>query len=93
MPLVVLSHGVPFPKPFSEWPTAKMEALMLDLQKREAALVPDARHIIAERSGHNIHQDQPELVIEAILQVVAAVRDPSTWPRTAPDATPNATPN
>jgi hypothetical protein len=33
--------------------------------------------IIATESGHNIHQDQPELVIDAIQQVVAAVRDPS----------------
>lgn len=89
MPLVVLSHGIPFPKPFPEWPTEKMEAIMLDLQNREAALVPGSRHVIAERSGHNIHQDQPELVIESILQVVAAVRDPSTWPISPnPDATP-----
>ena len=38
------------------------------------------------KSGHNIHQDQPALVIDAIRQVVAAVRDPSAW--AAPPASP-----
>jgi pimeloyl-ACP methyl ester carboxylesterase len=51
---------------------------MTALQEDLARLVPDARHVIADRSGHNIHQDQPELVIEAVRQVVEAVRDPST---------------
>lgn len=44
-----------------------------------AQMVPGAKHSIAEHSGHNIHQDQPELVIEAIRMVVDAVRDPGTW--------------
>ena len=52
---------------------------MLDAQKDLATLVPDARLVVATKSGHNIHQDQPELVIDAIAQVVAAVRDPSSW--------------
>ncbi|MGC4104822.1 MAG: alpha/beta hydrolase [Thermomicrobiales bacterium] len=90
MPLVVLSHGIPFAPPFPGWPTETMEGVMMELQDRLAALVPDARHIIAERSGHDIHQDQPDLVIAAIRQVVEAVRDPSGW--TSP-ATPDATPS
>ena len=43
------------------------------------AEVPNARLITATASGHDIHQDQPELVIDAIARVVDAVRDPSTW--------------
>jgi hypothetical protein len=39
-------------------------------------LVPNARFFIAKISGHDIHQDQPKLVTEAIRQVVAGVRDP-----------------
>ena len=78
MPLVVLSHGIPFAAPFPEWPTDQMERVMLTLQEDLAALVPNARHVIALQSGHDIHQDQPELVIEAIRQVVEAVRDPAT---------------
>lgn len=61
---------------------------MLAARQDLAQLVPDARLIIATESGHNIHQDQPELVIDAIQQVVAAVRDPSTW--AAPVASPPA---
>ena len=34
---------------------------------------------MATESGHDIHQDQPELVIEAIRQVVEGVRHPDTW--------------
>jgi len=90
MPLVVLSHGIPFAKPFPDWPTETMEGIMTDLQVRQANLVPNGRHVVADRSGHNIHQDQPDLVIAAVQQVVEAVRDPSTWPI---EATPAATPH
>jgi pimeloyl-ACP methyl ester carboxylesterase len=86
MPLVVLMHGIPFGDPFPGWPAAKMEAIMHDLQEDLATLVPNAHFAIATESGHNIHQNQPDLVIEAIRDVVEAVRDPSTW------ATQQATP-
>jgi pimeloyl-ACP methyl ester carboxylesterase len=56
-----------------------MEGIMFALQQDLAQLVPDARLIVATESGHNIHQDQPELVIDAVRQVLEAVRDPSTW--------------
>lgn len=79
MPLVVLAHGIPFAAPFPGWPTDTMEGIMLDSQRDLLTLAPDARLMIADRSGHNIHQDQPELVIDAIAQVVTGVRDPSTW--------------
>jgi pimeloyl-ACP methyl ester carboxylesterase len=48
-------------------------------QARLAALVPDARHVIATDSGHYIQLEQPALVIEAIRQVVEGVRHPNTW--------------
>jgi pimeloyl-ACP methyl ester carboxylesterase len=44
-----------------------------------ATLVPQARFFVATESGHDIHQDQPELVTEAIRQVVEGVRHPDTW--------------
>ena len=79
MPLVVLAHGIPFGDAFPGWPTDTMEGIMSALQEDLAQRVPNARLAVATESGHNIHQDQPELVIEAIRQVVDAVRDPSTW--------------
>lgn len=80
MPIVVLAHGVPFAAPIPGWPTGEMERIMLDSQHDLAQLVPDTRLVIATASGHDIHQDQPDLVIDAIEQVVTAVRDPATWP-------------
>jgi pimeloyl-ACP methyl ester carboxylesterase len=81
MPMVVLAHGIPFDAPIDGWPTDEMEGVMLDSQRDIASLVPDARLEVATESGHDIHQDQPDLVIDAIAAVVTAVRDPSTWPR------------
>jgi pimeloyl-ACP methyl ester carboxylesterase len=79
MPLVVLAHGIPFAAPSPGWPSDKMEGIMTALQEDLAKLVPSAHYAIATKSGHNIHQDQPELVIAAIREVVEAVRNPSTW--------------
>lgn len=78
MPLIVLTHGQPF-----EWgpdfPAAALEDLWPPLQENLASLVPDARLVVAKESGHFIQVQQPGLVIEAIRQVVDAVRDPDTW--------------
>jgi pimeloyl-ACP methyl ester carboxylesterase len=53
-------------------------------QDRLAALLPGARHVIATESEHYIQLQQPELVIAAVQQVVAAVRDPSSWATSTP---------
>jgi pimeloyl-ACP methyl ester carboxylesterase len=81
MPLAVLAHGKPIivldeTRGFT---TAEWEALQQASYEALAALVPQARFTVASESGHDIHQDQPELVIEAIRQVVAGVRNPDTW--------------
>jgi pimeloyl-ACP methyl ester carboxylesterase len=43
-------------------------------QERLARLVPDAKHMTNTNSGHEIHKEQPQLVINAIREVVDAVR-------------------
>ena len=86
LPLIVLTHGRPFDWPPGV-PTAAVEALWLPLQEDLAALVPDGRLVVAEKSGHFIPGDQPDLVIAAIRQVVDAVRDPASW--TTPAASPS----
>jgi pimeloyl-ACP methyl ester carboxylesterase len=88
MPLAVLAHGLPFAAPFPDWPGETMEEIMLDRERNLATLVPNARFSIAHQSGHNIHQDQPALVTEAIRQVVAGVRDRDTWYDLAACCTP-----
>ncbi|MGB3328549.1 MAG: alpha/beta hydrolase, partial [Thermomicrobiales bacterium] len=85
MPLVVLTHGKPWEWP-PGFPAAALEAVWLPLQERLAALVPDARLIVAEESGHFIQLQQPGLVTDAIRAVVDAVRTPGTWERPATPA-------
>ena len=56
------------------------DAAQMQAQARLAALVPNARHVTRTNSGHEIHKEQPRLVIDAIREVVDAVRDPAAWP-------------
>lgn len=80
MPLAVLAHGLAFPIPESSGFTSKaLEGYLLEANENLATLVPNARFFIAAESGHDIHQDQPQLVTEAIRQVVEGVRAPETW--------------
>lgn len=39
-----------------------------------AALLPGSEHITETASGHNVHQEQPQLVTDAVLGVVVEVR-------------------
>ena len=48
-----------------------------------ATLVPKAKHKIATKSSHYIQATEPQLVTDAIKQVVEAIRNPATW-TTAP---------
>ncbi len=43
-------------------------------QARLAALVPGAKHVTNTDTGHEIHKDRPQLVIDAIREVVDAAR-------------------
>lgn len=58
---------------------AELEADLTQANERLATLAPEARYWVGETSGHYVQQDQPELVIEAIRQVVTGVREPDTW--------------
>jgi pimeloyl-ACP methyl ester carboxylesterase len=80
LPLFVLTHGRPESESDPRLAAAD-ERLWRKLQAEIGALVPRSKHVIARRSGHDIHHEQPELVVAAIRDVVEAVRDPSTWTR------------
>jgi pimeloyl-ACP methyl ester carboxylesterase len=45
-----------------------------ELQQELVSLSTQGKQIIAEKSGHNIHWDQPDLVIDAIREILAQVR-------------------
>ncbi len=53
------------------------DAAQKQAQEKLAALVPNAKHIANTNSGHEIHKEQPELVIQSIREVVDAVRSGS----------------
>jgi pimeloyl-ACP methyl ester carboxylesterase len=53
------------------------DAAQKQAQDRLAKLVPNAKHITNTNSGHEIHKEQPQLVIDAIREVVDAVRSGS----------------
>jgi pimeloyl-ACP methyl ester carboxylesterase len=78
IPLVVLVHGVVMkdmiPPGWSEQQLAERERVWRELQQEMARRSPQGRVIIAEKSGHYIQNDQPDLVIDAVRRVVESVR-------------------
>ena len=50
------------------------DAAQKEAQEKLAHLVPNAKHITSTNSGHEIQKEQPQLVVDAIRQVVDAVR-------------------
>ena len=79
MPLYVLTHGRVDQPDSDPRINAADERLWQTLQDELAALVPNSKHLVAKESGHVIQHDQPGLVVEAIRDVVAAVRQPGAW--------------
>jgi hypothetical protein len=71
---------------------AAQARLWLELQADLAELVPGRREVVAERSGHSIHQSQLELVVDAIRQVVGAARQQSAGPAPRTNTTGMSTP-
>ena len=79
MPLFVLTHGR-VDQPDTDPRINADERLWQTLQNWLAALVPNSRHVVAKRSGHDIQHEQPGLVVDALRDVVEGVR-PATRPR------------
>jgi pimeloyl-ACP methyl ester carboxylesterase len=69
IPLVVLSAGKP-----DFGATEELLQTMQNLHTDLASESSQGIHIIADRSGHLIQLDEPELVIDAIRQIVEKVR-------------------
>ncbi|MGH9908252.1 MAG: alpha/beta fold hydrolase [Pyrinomonadaceae bacterium] len=75
IPLFVLSHGISAQDDYGiPAMAAQGEQLRIEMQRALAGLSSRSKHIIAAKSGHYIQRDQPELVIDAIRQVVEATR-------------------
>lgn len=75
IPLFVLSHGVPQAVPgVADEVNAAYEASWQQMQAEITAQSSAGTHLVAERSGHMIQHDQPELVVETIRQAVELAR-------------------
>lgn len=72
----VLAAG-PIEVPLVVISAANVSPERLKGHKAIAERAPRGRHIIAERSGHWVTEDQPELVIQSILKLVEAARGQS----------------
>lgn len=71
MPLVVITRG----KSEDDGPDGR--AFAADRKKDNAAMAllsRNGKHVIAERSGHHVQIEEPELVVTAIEQVVATAK-------------------
>jgi pimeloyl-ACP methyl ester carboxylesterase len=65
-----------------DWPIEEDIALWRSLQEELATLVPDGRVLLSTQNEHLLPEGDPVVVIDAIRQVVEAVRDPSIWATT-----------
>jgi pimeloyl-ACP methyl ester carboxylesterase len=75
IPLVVLTAGRRIAAPFtSPHLAARLEQVWLELQDDSTGLSSNSTQIIAQRSGHCIQCDEPQLVVDAIRQVVESFR-------------------
>jgi pimeloyl-ACP methyl ester carboxylesterase len=75
LPLVVLTamnkqRADDFPSDLN----TKFNQIWLELQKELAQLSSNSTHIVSQESEHYIQEEQPDLVIDAILQVINEVR-------------------
>jgi pimeloyl-ACP methyl ester carboxylesterase len=70
LPVIVISSSRPAESP--EFQQAWMQ-MQTDLATRLAA-----EQVVAERSGHFVQYDQPELVIEGIVRILTLVRNGSS---------------
>src|SRR5438552_3916902 len=83
MRIFVLTQGQPFDlRPWQPLPPdfpAALNNAWHTAQDALATLAPNAKHKIATKSSHYIQAQEPQLVIDAIKQVVEAVRNPAKW--------------
>ena len=72
IPVIILSKGK---GNYGSLPdSVELEKQRLDLQKDLAHLSTNSKNIVVRNSGHNIHLENPAIVIDAIIQVITAYK-------------------
>lgn len=77
IPLLVLTRGHAGARngpAFSRDALTRYE-IWLELQRELATRSPRAEHIIAKESGHDIQNDEPQLIIHGVRRIVANLSD------------------
>ena len=69
VPLAVLTSGKAL------FTSSEFKETWLQTQKSLAAMSRTSVHTVCENCGHYIHKDKPELVVNAVRDIVSAVRD------------------
>lgn len=75
MPLVVLSRGYWDAMPISESENQYAWQAWQEMQRELLKLSSDSKQVVAEQSEHFIQLQEPDLVIEAIREIVKSVRE------------------
>ena len=71
IPIVALRHGIPQSMPnVADEVNQRYEAAWQQMQDELSARSMSGRVIVAEGAGHMIHHDRPDLVVEAIRQLL-----------------------
>jgi hypothetical protein len=79
-PLVLLSRGVWEPLPISDAGKQQAWQTWQAMQVELGELSTNSKHVTAEQNGYSIQLQQPQLVIDAICEVVQATRRRSDLP-------------
>ncbi|PHS25566.1 MAG: alpha/beta hydrolase [Methylophaga sp.] len=68
VPLIVISRGMP------EWSgnekLRRREKIWIELQQDLTRLSPYSQHIFANQSGHDIPHEQPQIIVDAITDII-----------------------
>jgi hypothetical protein len=70
VPLVALQHGISFDE--GGQPLPALEELWGRLQQENAELSPEGQRVIARNSHHRIAEDEPDIVVDAVRQMLDA---------------------
>jgi len=79
IPVTIICRGLPDPLPgLSAEEIDRLETVWHGLLARTVACYPQSKRMTAERSSHNVHMQQPELVVGAIRDAALEIEEVRT---------------
>lgn len=74
LPVIVITHGLPVTEGVPEHLRSDVEDAWQRMQSSLTGIARDASLVVAERSGHNIHIEQPDVIVDALVRVLDSHR-------------------